>query len=96
MSEEMRFIYEQAMNKLKTKLDSLYSEYYSLGKEKPIEYIKYRIKSDDSIQYKIARKGKKMCFSDIVSYVSDVVGARIVCSFLSKFLLYFSQVFHFF
>lgn len=67
-----------------------------LGNDNPIEHLKYRIKSDDSIQEKLIKLHKKgkmkinemnsnYIFSaeEIEEYIDDVVGYRIVCPFLS-------------
>lgn len=93
--DKMKFKYKEALNNLERMLNSLDSEYSNLGEDNPIEHIKIRIKSEESIKGKLQRKEyelfkktgeyTKLEFNEenIEKYISDVVGARIVCPFLN-------------
>ena len=49
----------------------------------PIEYIKRRIKTPESIVKKLKRYGYESTIDNMVNYVNDIAGIRIVCSFTS-------------
>ena len=74
--------YSAALKILKTELEILSDEFEYSHKYNPIEHIKCRIKSYDSIMDKLERKGLDKNINNIIEYVNDVVGVRVVCSFL--------------
>ena len=80
--KEMMLKYEFAKKKLETDLEILLQEYAFKVGYNPVEHIKSRIKSLDRIIEKLNRKEKELTVDNITRYVSDVVGMRIVCSFM--------------
>ncbi len=80
--EKLYLIYQLALNKLKNKFDSLYLEFSTLEDNNPIEHLKYRIKKLDSIEEKLKKKSLPPTY-DNISKLNDIVGVRIVCSFLN-------------
>lgn len=82
MSDNME-LYKLAEEELKRFFDSI-NEHYNVSEVvNPIEHIKHRIKKYDSIKYKLDRKGYKFTEENVNEHVKDVVGFRVVCSFLS-------------
>lgn len=80
--KEMMLRYVFAKKKIETDLEILLQEYaYKVGYN-PVEHIKSRIKSYDRIVDKLRRKNQKITTDNIQRYVCDVVGVRIICSFL--------------
>ena len=75
--------YTAALKILKTELEILSDEFEYSHKYNPVEHIKCRIKSYDSIVEKLQRKGLELTNENIVNSIKDVVGVRVVCSFLS-------------
>ena len=49
----------------------------------PIEHIKTRIKTPDSIVKKLKRYGHETSIENMVRYVNDIAGVRLICSFTS-------------
>ena len=49
----------------------------------PIEHIKTRIKSAESIVKKLKRYGYETSIENMVRYVNDIAGVRLICSFTS-------------
>ena len=47
----------------------------------PIEHIKSRIKTPESIVKKLKRDGYESTIENMVKYVNDIAGIRIICSF---------------
>ena len=84
MSEELRFFYKRGLEKMDIILENLREDYRQKGKRNPIEHKKTRFKSDNSIYEKLHRK-KREEYKDeeITQNINDVIGARIVCPFLS-------------
>lgn len=75
--------YEFAIEKLKTELDILIKEYEFKNKYQPVDHIKSRIKTKESAIKKLERKGYDITLDNLKEHIHDMVGVRIVCSFLS-------------
>ena len=75
--------YRLAYTKLRSIFDLIYEEFNIKDEVNPIEHIKYRIKKIDSIEKKLIKKGYSVTEENIDNLLYDVVGVRIVCSFLS-------------
>ena len=58
-------------------------EFQHVHQYNPIEYIKRRIKTPESIVKKLKRYGYESTIDNMVNYVNDIAGIRIVCSFTS-------------
>ncbi len=75
--------YRCAMMEVSTKFNVL-NEALSLQYDRnPIESIKTRIKSPESILDKLARKNLPMTLENIEQNIHDVAGVRVICSFPS-------------
>ena len=81
--ETVIFLYNAALKEVNTKLEILKDEFRHIHKYNPIEYIKTRIKSPESIGKKLKRYGYEDSIENMVSYVNDIAGVRLVCSFTS-------------
>jgi len=77
------FLYNSALKEVNTKLEILNDEFQHVHKYNPIEYIKSRMKSAESIVKKLKRYGYESTIDNMVTYVNDIAGIRIVCSFTS-------------
>lgn len=80
---EVNMIYNSALKKVVTKLEILNDEFQHTHSYNPIEHIKYRIKSPESIVKKLKKKGYESTIQNMVDYVNDIAGIRIICSFTS-------------
>lgn len=80
--EELIMMYSCAMLEVKTKLEVLNSEFQIKSKRNPIEIIKCRIKTQESIEEKLRRKGLENTLEAILENINDVAGIRVVCSFV--------------
>lgn len=76
-------LYDSALKEVNTKLEILNNEFKLTHKYNPIEHITSRIKSPQSIAKKIRHKGLALTTENIVKYLNDVAGIRIICSFTS-------------
>jgi len=75
--------YEYAKQMLKTELEILIHSFEQIHGYMPVEHIKARTKSKESIQRKLEGKGKNYSEENIDKYITDVIGFRIVVSFIS-------------
>ena len=72
--------YEQAVDELKVKLESLVREYKINGQPSPIEQVHGRVKRISSILDKAAKK--KISVESIDSKIEDIAGLRVICRFV--------------
>lgn len=81
--ETMMFLYNSALKEVVTKLEILNDEFIHVHKYNPIEYIKSRIKTPESIVKKLRRYGYDSSIENMINHINDIAGVRIVCSFTS-------------
>ena len=80
---EVILIYNSALKQISTKLEILNDEFQHVHRYNPIEHIKSRIKSSESIVKKLRRNGYESTIENMVEYVNDIAGIRVICSFSS-------------
>lgn len=81
--ESLMFLYNSALKEVTTKLEILNDEFVHIHRYSPIEYIKSRIKSPESIVKKLKRHGLEINVDNMINNINDIAGVRIVCSFTS-------------
>ena len=77
------FLYSSALKEVGTKLEILNDEFQHVHQYNPIEHIKTRIKTAESIVKKLKRYGYETSIENMVKYVNDIAGVRLICSFTS-------------
>lgn len=80
---EVNLIYSAALKQVQTKMEILNDEFQHVHRYNPIEHIKARIKTSESIVKKLKRGGYESTIENMVKYVNDIAGIRIICSFTS-------------
>ena len=80
---EVILIYNSALKQIGTKLEILNDEFQHVHRYNPIEHIKSRIKSSESIVKKLRKNGYESTIENMVEYVNDIAGIRVICSFSS-------------
>ena len=80
---EVILVYNAALKEVGTKLEILSDEFQHVHRYNPIEHIKKRIKTSESIVKKLKRNGYESTIENMVQYVNDIAGIRVVCSFTS-------------
>ncbi|WP_309064853.1 GTP pyrophosphokinase [Microbacterium sp.] len=83
--EFQRFLreYEFGMREVETKISILRDEFTHSHAYNPIEHVKSRLKTPDSIVEKVARKGIDPDFDSIRREITDIAGVRVTCSFVT-------------
>ena len=77
------FLYDSALKKLNTKIEILNNEFVNRYDHNPIEHIKSRLKTADSIVKKLKKDGYEVTIENMMDHLSDIAGIRIICSFTS-------------
>ena len=77
------FLYTSALKEVGTKLEILNDEFQHVHSYNPIEHIKTTIKTPESIVKKLKRSGHETSIENMVKYVNDIAGVRLICSFTS-------------
>ncbi len=73
--------YRAALEELNTKLHIINTEFSVRLNRNPIESIKSRLKSPQSITRKLIKKGLEPTIENAERYLDDIAGIRIICSF---------------
>ncbi len=81
--KEVILIYNSALKQISTKLAILNDEFQHVHRYNPIEHIKSRIKTSESIVKKLKRQGHESTIENMIQYVNDIAGIRVICSFTS-------------
>lgn len=75
------FLYDSALKQISTKIDIMNNEFIQIYGYTPIEHIKSRLKTPESIVKKLKRHGLEVTIENMVDRLSDIAGIRITCSF---------------
>lgn len=81
--KEVQLVYQSALKEIGTKLEILNDEFQHVHKYNPIEHIKSRIKTSESIVKKLKRNGYDSTIENMIEHVNDIAGIRVICSFTS-------------
>ncbi len=77
------FLYSSALKSINTKIEILNNEFVQLYNYNPIEHVTSRLKTPQSIVKKLKGKGLEVDVDNMIEYVNDIAGIRIICSFMS-------------
>ncbi len=92
--QEVSLVYNAAMRQVRTKMEILNEEFQHVHQYNPIEHIKSRIKTPESIVKKLRRHGLDSTIENMVNYVNDIAGVRIICSFTSDIFMLADMIEH--
>ena len=81
--QQIMMIYESAIKQIETKLDILNKENKVSGRRNPIETVKSRIKSPQSIASKLEKKNLPVTFDSMIENLHDIAGVRVICPYIS-------------
>lgn len=80
---EVTLVYNSALKEMNSKLEILNEEFQHVHQYNPIEHIKSRLKTPESIVKKLKKYGQESTIENMVLYVNDIAGVRVICSFTS-------------
>ena len=81
--QEVTLVYSAALKQINTKLEILNDEFQHVHRYNPIEHIKSRMKTSESIVKKLKRYGYESTIENMVKYINEIAGIRVICSFTS-------------
>lgn len=79
---ELMLKYNFALQLLETQFNILIKEFEFKNKYNPVEHMKSRLKTEKSIIDKLNKNGYEVTTKNMILHVHDIIGIRIVCSFL--------------
>src|SRR5690554_6656780 len=77
----MELLYQSALRTINTKIEILNDEFQNFHDYNPIEHIKSRLKSPESIVNKLRTRGFPVTISSAIQNLTDIAGIRVTCSF---------------
>ncbi len=80
---QIMFFYEAGIQQVTAKLEILNKEFQYCNDRNPIENIKSRVKSSESIIEKMRKKGLPLTISCMMNNIHDIAGVRVVCPFIT-------------
>ena len=81
--KEATLVYTAALRQINTKLEILNDEFQHVHQYNPIEHIKSRLKTPESIVKKLKAYGYDSTIENMIKYINDIAGVRIICSFVA-------------
>lgn len=78
-----RMRYKFAIDEVTTKIAILREEFEETYDHSPIEHVRSRLKSPDSLFAKATKRGADTSLDSIAETVRDIAGVRVVCPFVS-------------
>lgn len=79
--KSIMFLFDSALKEINTKIEILNNEFIHIYNYTPIEHIKSRLKTPESIVKKLKRDGQEVTIENMVEKLNDIAGIRIICSF---------------
>ncbi len=79
----LMFLYNAALQEVQTRVNILSDEFKHINHYNPIEHVKARIKTPESIVKKLKRLGFEATIENMYRELHDIAGVRIICSFTS-------------
>ncbi len=79
----LMFLYSSALKEINVKIEILNNEFVHIYNYTPIEHVKSRLKTAESIVKKMKRHKYEVTISNMPEKLSDIAGIRIICSFTS-------------
>lgn len=74
-------LYQCALKNMNTRIDILLEDFINLQPYNPVEHVKIRLKSPESIAEKLHRRGFEVTTASAVTNLTDIAGIRCICSY---------------
>jgi len=81
--QKIMMLYESAIKQIETKLEILNKESKVNHRRNPIETVKSRIKTPDSIATKLEKRNLPVTFDSMINNLDDIAGVRVICPYIS-------------
>ena len=84
-------LYRCALTSMTARMDILLEDFANLQTNNPIEHVKYRLKSNESIAAKLHRQGYELTADNARKHLTDIAGVRCICPY-TKDITYIAKV----
>ena len=74
-------LYRCALKNMESRVDTLLEDFSNLQSYNPIEHVKFRVKSYESIAEKLHRRELELTAENARNLLTDVAGIRCICSY---------------
>ena len=81
--KSIMLLYNSALKEINVKIEILNNEFIQIYKYNPIEHVKSRLKTAESIVKKLKRHNIEATVDNVMEEINDIAGIRIICSFIS-------------
>ena len=89
--KEILVLYRCALINMTTRMDILLEDFSNLQASNPIEHVKYRLKSPESIAAKLHRQNHEITADSARKHLTDIAGVRCICPY-TKDIAYIAKV----
>ena len=89
--KEHLVLYRCALINMTTRMDILLEDFGNLQDSNPIEHVKYRLKSPESIASKLHRQNLELTADSAKKHLTDIAGVRCICPY-TKDIPYIAKV----
>ena len=89
--KEQRVLYDCALKTITTRFDILLEDFIHFQAYNPIEHIKQRVKTPESIASKLHKQGFEITADNAREHLTDIAGIRCICSY-AKDIFYIADV----
>ena len=79
--KEMLILYRCALNNMDYRVETLLEDFSNLQAYNPIEHVKSRLKSPESIAEKLNRRDLPITAASAIKNLTDIAGIRCICSY---------------
>ena len=85
--KEILVLYRCALNNMYSRIDTLLEDFTNLQPYNPIEHVKIRMKSPESIVEKLYRRGFPLTVDSATTNLTDIAGVRCICSYAKDVII---------
>ena len=89
--KEHLVLYNCALKNITTRMDILLEDFGNLQANNPIEHVKHRLKSPESIAAKLHRLNCELSADSARKHLTDIAGVRCICSY-TRDITYIAKV----
>ena len=85
-------LYNCALKNMETRVNILLEDFKNFQENNPVEHVKSRLKSPESIAEKLQRRGFEITADSAIQNLFDIAGIRITCAY-SKDIAFLADIF---
>ena len=79
--KDLLVLYRCALKNMEMRVDTILEDFENLQNNNPLEHVKFRLKTPESIAEKLERRGFELTAESARGNLFDVAGVRCICSY---------------